>query len=311
MAGGINEPLQVADAFLLTKCVLAHNISQRCSDEQRSGRMERAVAQFCEQLGLESPAHALARLQQLSLGWTEVDRRLLFVDVWSVSAFSPHEIKVAKRDQRIALTELAMAVDSSGVISDVERAEQELAARERRMSTAKVVGAAAGGALLMGTGAFVAAPLLGSLLASSTMGLSGAAATSAGLAALGGGTLAAGGAGVAGGVLVVTSVGAAAGGTLSLGGTALYQLGSRQARYELRKMELKFTVAMYHSQADLRVAQRFATRLHGEIETLKADLDEERLFSDRRSKKIGQMEELLEQLQKSERWMRDRLEADG
>src|SRR5207245_8485896 len=46
------------------------------------------------------------------------------------------------------------------------------------------------------------------------MGLSGAAATSAGLAAIGGGSIAAGGLGMAGGLAIITVVGSAVGGTL-------------------------------------------------------------------------------------------------
>jgi hypothetical protein len=73
-----------------------------------------------------------------------------------------------------------------------------------------------GGSILVGGAAcFVtggaAAPAIGSWIGSTFMGLSGAAATSAGLAALGGGSLAAGGAGMAGGTTLVATAMAAAG----------------------------------------------------------------------------------------------------
>ena len=55
-------------------------------------------------------------------------------------------------------------------------------------------GIAGAGAICFVTGG-LAAPAIGSVIGSTFMGLSGAAATSAGLAALGGGSLAAGGAG--------------------------------------------------------------------------------------------------------------------
>src|SRR5205807_1108169 len=54
-------------------------------------------------------------------------------------------------------------------------------------------------------------PVVGGWIGSTFMGLSGAAATSAGLAALGGGSLAAGGLGMAGGTMVVAGSAAAAG----------------------------------------------------------------------------------------------------
>src|SRR5438105_1569824 len=72
-----------------------------------------------------------------------------------------------------------------------------------------------GAAVVGGTVCFVtggaAAPFVGGWIGSTFMGLSGAAATSAGLAALGGGSLAAGGLGMAGGTMVVAGGAAAAG----------------------------------------------------------------------------------------------------
>jgi hypothetical protein len=61
-----------------------------------------------------------------------------------------------------------------------------------------------GGAVLAATGG-LAAPLIGGAIGTSLLGLSGAAATSAGLAFLGGGSLAAGGFGMAGGIALVTA----------------------------------------------------------------------------------------------------------
>lgn len=76
---------------------------------------------------------------------------------------------------------------------------------------------AGAGAVVIGPIVFFAAPAIGGALAASGLigpALSGAAATSHGLAVLGGGSIAAGGFGVAGGTVVVTATGAALGGTL-------------------------------------------------------------------------------------------------
>lgn len=82
-----------------------------------------------------------------------------------------------------------------------------------------VVGVAAGAPL-----ALLAAPAIGGAIGSLGMfgGLSGAAASSHGLALLGGGSLAVGGLGMAGGTAVVTVVGAAVGGTLGASVTNAY-----------------------------------------------------------------------------------------
>lgn len=65
------------------------------------------------------------------------------------------------------------------------------------MKLGKVLLILGAGAACVVTGG-LAAPAIGAVVGTTFMGLSGAAATSAGLAALGGGALAAGGAGMAG-----------------------------------------------------------------------------------------------------------------
>lgn len=82
-------------------------------------------------------------------------------------------------------------------------------AKGSKMTLVTLGGVAVGGPL-----AWVAAPAIGGALGSA-MGLSGAAATSAGLAAIGGGAIAAGKLGMAGGLAIITAVGGGVGGLLS------------------------------------------------------------------------------------------------
>lgn len=72
---------------------------------------------------------------------------------------------------------------------------------------AKLAAAGATALVLGGAGGWFAAPMLGSAYGTTILGLSGAAAHNAGLAALGFGSLASGGLGMAGGSLVVTAAG--------------------------------------------------------------------------------------------------------
>ncbi|MCK8467826.1 TMCO4 family protein [Microbacterium sp. KSW4-16] len=83
--------------------------------------------------------------------------------------------------------------------------------------------------------ALLAAPAVGGAIGSLGMfgGLSGAAATSHGLALLGGGSLALGGLGMAGGTAVVTAVGAAVGGALGASVANAYLREDRSFRIEL------------------------------------------------------------------------------
>jgi len=298
----VNASTEEVEAFIFGKVAMAADISQRCNVEERRERMERAVTLFTEQLGLSDVHEAQRELQRRSLKWSPIERRMLLVDLWAVQPFSPFDIKVSDDDQRAALQALAASVDAGGAIADIDRCARELRNSSRLKTATKVGGAIAAGALVLGGAGFVAAPFIGAALASGA-GLSGAAATSAGLAAIGGGSLAAGGSGVAGGILVVSGVGAAIGGLAGGGGTAMYQLGTRQAQVELRKMEIKFKVALLHTQGELRVAQGFATHLNQEIDQLKATLENERLYSEKRSRRITSLEDMLERFEQSQKWM--------
>ena len=88
----------------------------------------------------------------------------------------------------------------------------------------KIAAGLVGAAVVVAPLAFVAAPLIGGALGASTIGggLTGAAATSHGLAMLGGGALAAGGYGMAGGIAVVTAAGAGLGGALGASVVSTY-----------------------------------------------------------------------------------------
>ncbi len=301
------DEVAAIEAFVFGKIALAAGIAQRCDDAERAERMNRAVDKFCEQLGLDSADRALRELQRRSLEWGALERRLLLVDLWSVDAFSPYDIKVSKSDQRAELHDLAAGIDAGGAVGEIDRCARELRNSARFKSAAKIGGALAAGALVVGGAGFLAAPFIGTYLGTSA-GLAGAAATNAGLAAIGGGSLAAGGGGMAAGVMFVAGGGAAVGGVVGGGGAAMYQLGARQAQIELRKMELKFKVALLQTQAALLVARQFAKHLDEEINGLQKQLEEERLYSEKRSRRISSLERMLKQFQETQSWMTEELD---
>ncbi len=86
----------------------------------------------------------------------------------------------------------------------------------------KVAGATALGAVVIGATGGAAAPVVGGWVGSYFLGLSGAAAVSAGLATLGFGSLATGGLGMAGGTAVIAGISAV------LGGSKTAQIASRR-----------------------------------------------------------------------------------
>ena len=116
---------------------------------------------------------------------------------------------------------------------DLDTVTAEFAAVARAFSRRNVrwgriaVASAAGLALGVATMG-VAAPLIGAAVGSA-LGLSGAAATSAGLAALGGGSMAAGGFGMAGGTALLTGLGA-------IGGAGAAAAGSRVSGWSVAQV---------------------------------------------------------------------------
>jgi pimeloyl-ACP methyl ester carboxylesterase len=100
---------------------------------------------------------------------------------------------------------------------------------------AKVTGGTIGAAAVVAPLAFFAAPAVGAALGSSVFGgsLTGAAATSHGLAMLGGGAVASGGLGIAGGTAVVTATGTALGGALGATTVSSYTGDDRSFAIEL------------------------------------------------------------------------------
>lgn len=99
----------------------------------------------------------------------------------------------------------------------------------------KVAGGTIGAAAVIAPMALFAAPAVGAALGSSMLGgsLTGAAATSHGLAMLGGGAVASGGLGMAGGTAVVTATGTALGGALGATTVSAYTGVDRSFAIEL------------------------------------------------------------------------------
>ncbi|PWN04951.1 DUF726 domain-containing protein [Nocardioides silvaticus] len=108
------------------------------------------------------------------------------------------------------------------------RFEKRNLSRSTKVVSAVVVTAAA-----VTPAAWVAAPAIGGAVGSLT-GLTGAAATSHGLATLGGGSLAAGGFGMVGGTAVITAVGGSVGGVV--GGTATAAYAKADPSFGVKKL---------------------------------------------------------------------------
>ena len=122
------------------------------------------------------------------------------------------------------------------------------------------------------------------------MGLSGAAATSAGLAALGGGALAAGGAGVAGGTMLIQAV---AGG-LGVLGAGIATNAADGAKAKKQNKELRDALRQHN--VDSATKQKLIAQLNATKEELQKALDEERRKNNVHEETIRILQEQLDDL---------------
>lgn len=136
------------------------------------------------------------------------------------------------------------------------RALQRKSIRWHRVAAVTAVGLAAG----VATGG-LAAPAVGAAIGS-TLGLSGAAATSAGLAALGGGSIAAGGLGVTGGTWVVAGVAGLTGAGAVGAGARYSRLGRARVGVEAIKLDLISQVVLAEAADREQKMRRVVESLH-------------------------------------------------
>jgi phage antirepressor YoqD-like protein len=136
---------------------------------------------------------------------------------WSTVENIEHELVERLRDT------LAEANENANASKETENTIQDPKAWDWK-KIAQVAGMTVVGGVAIGATGGLAAPIIGGAIGTTFLGLSGAAATSAGLAFLGGGSLAAGGLGMAGGTTLVTAA-LGAGGAGVAGWKANHRLG--------------------------------------------------------------------------------------
>ncbi len=173
-----------------------------------------------------------------------IDKRsramILLVDLMTFNPWHPEDkwVPTARKEAlKAAADELAgvSTEDLAAATKEFDALFKELRQKSikwGRVAAIGIVGAAVG----VATGG-LAAPYIGGMIGAS-MGLSGAAATSAGLAALGGGALAAGGFGVFGGTIIVGGVGGVVAGGAAGAATRYSPAGAGEVILDAIKLEL-------------------------------------------------------------------------
>lgn len=142
--------------------------------------------------------------------------------------------------------------DLKNVQEQFKKAQSSLARKQIKWGWVALL---VGGGLAIGIlTAGLAAPVIGGVIGG-VMGLSGAAATSAGLAALGGGSLAAGGLGMAGGTALIAGVGGVAGAGVGVTTAKVAPFTSGEVVIDAIKLRVLTTVVILEEEDDDETAR--------------------------------------------------------
>lgn len=130
-------------------------------------------------------------------------------------------------------------------------------------------------------------------------GLAGAAAFSAGMAALGGGAIAAGGFGIAGGISVLVGGALLIGGSTGVGIGTLLASPSELVLTELAKMEVVLKEIILGIQHDTKMIQEIIMKLNDNLNNLQKEVARLYIENEGNKKKIKNLEESIEYLKKA------------
>jgi len=309
------EKKQLEDAFVrsLSSLCLAAELAVLDTDDERKKKKEKVVdlqakaiaGAFKDSARYVELTHKKSRwemLNQQKLSTT--DAKALLIDLSFSNPFSPYQLEYKEKDLLKIAKQIGECVGlKSDAIEAIWKTRKEALDSHSEIAWGKIMMFAVGGAAVLATGGWMAAPALAAYLGGSA-GLAGAAAVSYGLALLGGGSLALGGMGMAGGLWLVTGAGAIGGIMLGGGGAMLVQLGSGAAKVELVKLQVSFKEITLSGQVDRAISQNAILKLLEEQNELKLKLEEEQSLNDKNSSRIKEIESILETMDKSINWMK-------
>lgn len=218
------------------------------------------------------------RSQALESGHTSLGRHitkrsralLLLIDLYGFEPWGDAAWVAKTRTE--ALREIAQAIpslrpeDLGSVATEYKSVLRELSRKSIPWTRLLLIG---GGGLALGALTLgLAAPIIGAAVGSATLGLSGAAATSAGLASLGGGSLAAGGFGMTGGTALLVGVGGVAGAGTAAAGGRWTGWTAGQVVAEAVKLEVVTRLVLIDAEGDDEKARKVVEGLNERIRGL-------------------------------------------
>lgn len=239
------------------------------------GSLQDALPRCLVPLGSDARRYVLTDPQVAGAALASVDRRRrAIVLMIELAAFQPWPDGTkwdaeARRRALFAFVDAMPAPVDHELMREIDKtltvAVRRLTRREvdKRKMVAVIAGGAAVGVLTGG----LAAPLIGGAVGGA-MGLSGAAATSAGLALLGGGSVAAGGLGMAGGTAVIAGTAGVGAAGVGAAGTWLAGAPPTDVVVESAKLEVLFEYLLVREERSDDLQRLVVTRLQEQISDL-------------------------------------------
>ena len=242
-----------------------------------SGRLRSSLAP----LGEDARRYLITspELAATSLGGVDQRRRAIVLMI-ELAAFQPWPESTdwntgKRREALFAFVDAMPAPVDHELMREIDKALTVAVRRlsRREVDKRKVVAVVAGGAAVGVLTGGLAAPLIGGAVGGA-MGLSGAAATSAGLALLGGGSVAAGGLGMAGGTAIIAGTAGVGAAGVGAAGTWLAGAPPTDVVVESAKLEVLFEYLLVREEKSDDLQRLVVTRLQEQISDLVTEIND-------------------------------------
>ncbi len=289
---------------------MAAAIKDQEDDRDRAKRMKVVIAEkelalvdtYADFLDPDSDAPPI---RELLAEATEEEGVLILLECAFLDPFAPYDIPISDDERRIGLEKVGAAigfVDSEDAFAELLAIKKLELGKQSALRDPKTAGAIAAttaaatvafAAVIVATGG--GAAVLGGL---GPLGLTGAAATTHGLALLGGGSLAAGGLGMAGGMWITGGAAVLSAGAAAAGGLSVLALtgGPEAVRIELVKLQ---TNCAWIYDGDSEKIAATLEALEASDEATYEALEKERAISDPDSSRIKNLEKTLTYIQRA------------
>lgn len=310
MTEAIRQNNKFTYIYSISSILLANNLTRRQSDKTRKGKMKRIVSKKINQYkslfpmqseNVKNVTEMKKVCKQVDLG----DKKLkLMIDLSCSAPFFPYQLNYNEKQFNDAFKEVGKVLGvNEQVLDNIIKAKEAAFKLHKPNRIFKKLMIGLGGALFFAAGGWILGPAIGGLLGAAA-GLSGAAATSFGLALLGGGSLATGGMGMAGGMWLITGVSAAIGIVGTTATTMLTEMSTANVVQELIKLQITYDVL--DANKTPKTHDKYIYGLVNQKSQLDSTLKTELTLNEEDSENIKTLKAKIEAFERTIKWMKSK-----